>query len=199
MPRDEELIAAYAPEDRGVPMIRLNMVSSLDGAATLEGRAGGLGGEADQQMMIRLRMLADVILVGAGTVRVEGYQGNLIDDKAVHWRLGHGLPPHPRFVVVTRKGGGPELNELVAKFREQRAQVLCEGGPHILGQLAAMDAIDELCLTVGPLLAGPGGPRITAGAPHPPRRMDLLHAIGIDNLLFLRYRRNSNSSKLIGT
>jgi len=188
MPSDEELIAAYAPEDRNVSMIRLNMVSSLDGAATLEGRAGGLGGEADQRMMIRLRMLADVIMVGAGTVRVEGYQGNLIDDKAVHWRLEHGLPPHPQFVVVTRKGGGPSLGELVAKFREQRAQVLCEGGPHIVSQLAALDAIDDLCLTIGPLLAGPGASRITAGNPHPPKRLSFVHAIPIDGLLFLRYR-----------
>ncbi|HZM81997.1 MAG TPA: dihydrofolate reductase family protein [Candidatus Limnocylindrales bacterium] len=193
MPSDEELIAAYAPEDRSVPMIRLNMVSSLDGAATLEGRAGGLGGPADQAMMNRLRMLADVILVGAGTVRVEGYQGDLIDDKAVHWRLEHGLPPHPQFVVITRKGGGPPLSELVAKFREQRAQVLCEGGPHIFGQLAAVDAIDDLCLTIGPLLAGPEGMRITAGAPHPPRRMTFVHAIPIEGLLFLRYKRPASS------
>jgi riboflavin biosynthesis pyrimidine reductase len=91
-------------------------------------------------------------------------------------------------VVVTRKGGGPPLAELVAKYRQERAQVLCEGGPHIFAQLAAMNAIDDLCLTVGPLLAGPGGMRITAGDPHPPRPMSLVHAIPIDGLLFLRYR-----------
>jgi len=185
---DEELIAAYAPEDRHVSMIRLNMVSSLDGAGTLEGRAGGLGGPADQAMLIRLRMLADVILVGASTVRVEGYQGNLIDDKASHWRVEHGLPPHPRLVIATLRGGGPPLSELVRQFREQKAQVLCEGGPHIFGALAGMDAIDDLCLTLGPLLAGPGAGRITAGQPHPPRRMSFVHAIPIENLLFLRYR-----------
>jgi riboflavin biosynthesis pyrimidine reductase len=190
MPSDEDLIAAYAPEDRGVSMIRLNMVSSLDGAATLEGRSGALGGPADQQMLVRLRMLADVVLVGAGTVRVEGYQGNLVDDKSAHWRGEHGLPPQPQLVVATRKGGGPPLAELVAKFREQRAQVLCEGGPHIFAQLAAMDAIDDLCLTIGPLLAGPGAMRITAGDPHPPKQMKLVHAIEIDNLLFLRYERS---------
>lgn len=191
MPSDEELIAAYTPVDRNVSMIRLNMVSSLDGAATLEGRSGALGGPADQQMLVRLRMLADIVLVGAGTVRVEGYQGNLVDDKAAGWRAEHGLPPQPQFVVATRKGGGPPLSELVAKFREQRAHVLCEGGPHIFAQLAAMDAIDELCLTIGPLLAGPGAERITAGNPHPPKRMNLVHAIPIDGMLFLRYERSA--------
>ena len=188
MPSDEELIAAYAPEDRGVSMIRLNMVSSLDGAATLEGRSGGLGGEADQQMMMRLRMLTDVILVGANTVRVEGYQGSLIDDKAAHWRQAQGLPPHPQLVVATRRGGAPPLAELVARFRAENKQVLCEGGPHIFGQLAAMDAIDDLCLTIGPLLTGPGAMRITAGDTHPPKRMNLVHAIPIEGLLFLRYK-----------
>lgn len=188
MPTDEELIAAYAPSDRGVSMVRLNMVSSLDGAATLEGRSGPLGGPADQAMMARLRMLADVVLVGANTVRVEGYRGNLIDDKASHWRVERGLSPHPRLVVATRKGG-VLVEDLLREFRAEGLQVLCEGGPHIFGVLAGLDAIDELCLTIGPMLAGPGAGRITAGAPHPPRRMRLLHAIEIDNLLFLRYGR----------
>lgn len=192
MPTDEELIAAYAPRDRGVSMVRLNMVSSLDGSATLEGRSGTLGGPADQAMMIRLRMLADVVLVGANTVRVEGYQGNLIDDRASRWRVEHGLSPHPRLAVATRKGG-VLVEDLLREFREEGLQVLCEGGPHIFGVLAGLDAIDELCLTIGPLLAGPGAGRITAGAPHPPRRMSLLHAFEIDNLLFLRYARSAKA------
>lgn len=188
MPTDEELIAAYEPRERGVSMLRLNMVSSLDGAATFEGRSGALGGPADQAMMIRLRMLADVILVGANTVRIEGYQGSLIDDRASHWRIDHGLSPHPRLVVATRRGG-VLVEDQLREFRQQGLQVLCEGGPHIFGVLAGLDAIDELCLTVGPLLTGPGAGRITAGAPHPPRRMRLLNAIAIDDLLFLRYGR----------
>jgi riboflavin biosynthesis pyrimidine reductase len=190
MPTEAELIAAYAPADRSVPMVRLNMVSSLDGAAALEGHSGGLGGPADQRMLIRLRMLADVILVGANTVRVEGYQGNLIDEPAQRWRMEHGLPPHPRLAVATRQAGAPTLSQMLQGFRDEGlSQVLCEGGPHVFGALAAMDAIDELCLTIGPLLVGPGPGRITAGIAHPVRRMRLVHAICIDDLVFLRYFR----------
>lgn len=183
-----DFVAAYEPADRTVPMLRLNMISSLDGAAWVDGRSGGLGGPADQALMGVLRMLADVIMVGAGTVRIEGYQGNLIGEDASAWRLAHGLSAHPRFVVVSRRG--PALPDRLAEFAERgETQVLCEGGPHLLGSLAAMDAIDEICLTLGPLLVGPGPGRITAGEGHPIRRMRLVHAIPHDDLLFLRYAR----------
>lgn len=183
---DDELTAAYTPADRTVPMVRLNMIASLDGAATIDGRAGGLGGPADQAMMNRLRMLSDVILVGANTVRIEGYRGDLIDEAAKAWRVRHGLPPHPRFEVVSRTG--PGLERMLLDLRDEGlTQILCEGGPHVFGALAGLDAIDELCLTIGPLLAGPGAGRITAGQPHPPRRMRLIHALPIEDLVFLRY------------
>jgi riboflavin biosynthesis pyrimidine reductase len=185
-----DLIEAYAPEDRGRPMLRVNMISSLDGAAWVDGRAGGLGGPADQRLMGILRMHADVIMVGAGTVRVEGYQGDLIDDAGKKWRLARGMSDHPRLVVVSRSG--PPVEELLREFAERgETQVLCEGGPHLLGWLAARDLINELCLSLGPLLVGPGAGRITAGEPHPLRRMRLIHAIPDGDLLFLRYARVS--------
>ena len=46
-------------------------------------------------------------------------------------------------------------------------QILCEGGPHLFGALTAADLVDEVCLTVAPLLAGAGPGRITAGDPEP--------------------------------
>jgi riboflavin biosynthesis pyrimidine reductase len=168
------------------PVLRVNMVSSLDGAGTLNGRSGGLGGPADQELMQTLRMLADVILVGAETVRVEGYQGDLIGEPAKRWRLAQGLPAHPSFVVASWSQGRP-LETLLPALRGKH--ILCEGGPHIFAALAAMDAIDELCLTIGPVLAGPGEGRISRGVPHPLRRMKFVHAIPDGDLLFLRYRR----------
>ena len=50
----------------GSHWLRANMVMSLDGAATVRGRSGGLSGEADRQVFALLRALADVIVVGAG-------------------------------------------------------------------------------------------------------------------------------------
>ncbi len=183
-----DFVEEYAPIDRNVPMLRLNMVSSLDGAAWIDGRAGGLGGPADQALMRVLRMFADVIMVGAGTVRIEGYHDDLIGPEQVQWRLAHGLPAHPRLVIVSHKGMPlPSLLEELEARGE--TQVLCEGGPHLLGSLAALDRIDELCLTLSAMLVGPGPGRITAGDWHPVRRMKLVHAIPDGDMLFLRYAR----------
>jgi hypothetical protein len=55
------------------PFVRCNMISSLDGAIAVEGRSGALGGPADRRVFQVLRSLADVIVVGAGTAREEGY------------------------------------------------------------------------------------------------------------------------------
>ena len=64
--------ARPAPEDR--PWLLVNMVSSLDGAVTVEGRSGGLARPADKAMFRALRAVGDVVLAGAGTVRAEGYR-----------------------------------------------------------------------------------------------------------------------------
>ena len=66
--------------------------------------------------------------------------------------------------------------------------MLCEGGPHLFGALTAADLVDELCLTVSPLLAGPGPGRITAGDAAPPRHLPLRHVLAAeDGVLLLRH------------
>jgi riboflavin biosynthesis pyrimidine reductase len=67
---DVDVAAAYE-HPQGV--VRANMVSSADGAATFDSRSGGLSSKADRELFLRLRTLCDVIVVGASTVRVEGY------------------------------------------------------------------------------------------------------------------------------
>src|SRR4029077_9390617 len=57
----------------GRPGVRLNMISSVDGATTIDGVSGGLGGLGDKRVFAVLRSLADVVLVAAGTVRAEHY------------------------------------------------------------------------------------------------------------------------------
>jgi len=59
--------------------------------------------------------------------------------------------------------------------------ILCEGGPALFGELAALDLVDEVCLTLSPLLAGPGAGRITSGAGHPARGMLLRHVLTADD------------------
>src|SRR6478609_8617549 len=114
--RDDELAALYAwpddPEDPSRPgrTVRVNMITSLDGGAALDGRSGGLGNEADQHLFAVLRDLADVILVGSGTVRAEQYAGVELDDERRARRQRWGMPAGPPpIAVVTGRGLDPTL------------------------------------------------------------------------------------------
>lgn len=83
------------------PWVRAVFVSSLDGASSLDGVSAGLGSPADARQFALARTDADVILVGAGTVRAEGYAGPLVDDAARARRRAAGLAEHPHVAVVT--------------------------------------------------------------------------------------------------
>ena len=102
MPSHDDLVTAYYLPDRATPRIRMNFVASVDGAATLRGRSGALGGATDRMLMQILRAMADVILVGAATVRAEGYGGTRVDGPDAEWRTSHGLPAQPRLAVLSR-------------------------------------------------------------------------------------------------
>jgi riboflavin biosynthesis pyrimidine reductase len=68
--------------------------------------------------------------------------------------------------------------------------ILCEGGPVLLGGLTALDLVDELCLTLSPLLAGPGSGRITSGPATDAREMRLAHILTADDgTVLLRHTR----------
>lgn len=86
----------------GRTWLRMNFVTSLDGAATHAGRSGGLGDAADRRLFDLLRWEADVILLGAGTARIEGYGGMRLSDETVAWRTDAGLAPQPTFALVSR-------------------------------------------------------------------------------------------------
>jgi riboflavin biosynthesis pyrimidine reductase len=97
---DIELANVYAfPRDGR--WLRANMVASLDGAASYDGKVSPLGGEADQQVLSLLRGLSDVVIVGANTVRVEGY-GPMPPDES--WReIRQGRPPAPPLAIVSAR------------------------------------------------------------------------------------------------
>lgn len=224
------LAEAYAyPRER---WLRANFVSSADGAAYVDGRSGGLSSQDDMRLFGALRVLADVVLVGAGTARVEEYKparqrpslASLREGRPetatialVTRTLGLNLasplfteaPPDARTIVITCAASDSELRTEAAKvadvivageetvdltmalnaLRERDlGRVLCEGGPHLFGDLAAAGLLDELCLSFSPTLAGPGASRIIAGQPSPARRMNLAQVIsGDDGFLFFRY------------
>ena len=88
------------PLGSDVPAICLNMVVSVDGATTVGGRVGPLTGQADQAVLRRLRAEADAVLVGAQTVRVEGY-GDLLDRDDRLRRAREGRAPEPLLCIVS--------------------------------------------------------------------------------------------------
>jgi len=86
----------------GDPWLRINFVSTLDGSATgPDERSGTISSASDMAVFGVLRRLADVVLVGAGTVRKEGYEGPLVRDAQRAWRREHGLDEHPGFAIVS--------------------------------------------------------------------------------------------------
>jgi len=99
-------VAAYLDDARpappGRPWVVMGMVVSVDGATAVDGRSGGLGGPGDRRVFRALRGVADMILVGAGTVRAEGYRSpRTSDDDVLARRLADGRAPRPRLVVVS--------------------------------------------------------------------------------------------------
>jgi riboflavin biosynthesis pyrimidine reductase len=231
---DAALVAGYAPADRSVPLVRMNFVTSLDGAVTVAGLSDGLTTTADQHVFRTLRMLSDVVLVGAGTLRAERYQPLRVDEARQRWRVEHGLPANPVLAVVSNRlaelstmdtftaapvrpivfthaasppGGRAELAAVadVVVCGDDRVvdlpaavaalagrglpQVLCEGGPHLFGALDAAGVVDELCLSVSPLLVGAGAGRIIAGQTSPAAADLAVRQVlsADDGTLFLRY------------
>jgi riboflavin-specific deaminase-like protein len=83
------------------PYVVLNMVSTLDGKAAIDGNTRGMGGEADRILFHNLRTQADAILVGAGTVRDERYGRATKSDELRGKREREGLEPEPLMVIVS--------------------------------------------------------------------------------------------------
>ncbi|MDQ2847149.1 MAG: pyrimidine reductase family protein [Actinomycetota bacterium] len=97
-----EAYGRLPPGVEGRPALRLNMIASLDGAASVAGHTARLGGSADRALFAVLRSLSDVILVGAGTARAEGYGPVELDAAASAHRAVLGLIGAPAIAVLTR-------------------------------------------------------------------------------------------------
>ncbi len=98
---DADIAQLYSENAGTLPWVRVNFVSSVDGAATHLGLSAGLSDGADQRVFSILRRLCDVVVVGAGTVRAEGYGAMRVDDASERARIAAGLAPHPVFAIVS--------------------------------------------------------------------------------------------------
>lgn len=229
--------------------VRAVMLGSLDGAATgADGLSGSLSDAADRRVFATLRALADVVLVGAGTVRTEGYQDIQVPERLRHLRAARGRAERVELAVVTGTGDVPPavleagalvvtssdaphlagLRDLIGDDRLVLAdgapapgratgrsgvdltaavralaarglgRVHAEGGPHLFRDLVAADLVDELSLTLAPVLvgqawhslaAGPPGRSSAADAPVQfPTRLTLVHLLRAGDTLLGRWR-----------
>lgn len=233
---DIDLAAEYAyPES---PWLRANMVSSADGGASLDGRAGGLGDPTDQALLGLLRALADCIIAGARTVRAEHYgPANLTSAHQAN-RAELGMPPtppivvvsnsldfspeaplfadapaHARTIVLTSDSADADRRKALAKHAEVilagdesvnvdtaidtliargHRRLLCEGGPYLLGEIVDAGRLDELCLTLSPVLVAGEAPRIAHHLVEHSTKLRLTRLLEHDDLLYLRYAVQMN-------
>lgn len=182
------------------------MISTPDGVVEVDGRSGPLGGPADQARLAELRRAADVVLVGAGTVRAENYgppskaglriavvtKSCALDFSSPLFASGAGLIvttlDAPQVPVESVRAGTGEV-DLTAAIRQLRADLVhVEGGPQLNGALMAADLVDAINLTITPRLFGAQGSSWTA-PPHAARRFVLTWTDERDGLLFARWER----------
>jgi riboflavin biosynthesis pyrimidine reductase len=230
-PLDDDALADHYSRDAGAEWLRVNFVASVDGAATVDGKSGGLGGDADRRVFDLLRTLCDTVLVASGTVKGEGYGPMVVGEDSVGRRVAAGLEPQPTFAIVsgsldldpasdvfTKAPVRPivltsesaprntaleavadvvvcgaksvDPHRLVDVLRERGlGRIHCEGGPSFFGSLLGADVVDELCLTVSPLLVGGDSGRIIHSNEATPRDLRLAGILRSDDTLLLQYRR----------
>jgi riboflavin biosynthesis pyrimidine reductase len=231
----DDICAAMRPWEHDLPdrpRVLCNMVTTLDGLITIDGRSGPIGGPGDHELFHALRTVVDAVLVGTGTLRVERYGRLVRRPERRARRAALGLAEDPLAILVSRTGivpwdaplfAAPEQRVAIvapegtlrppsdvqaqvdvvamtaptpaAALRALHAShgvraVLCEGGPTLNRGLVGDDVLDELFLTLGPVLGGGDGDvlRILAGDPlDAPARARLVHVLRHEDELYLRY------------
>jgi riboflavin biosynthesis pyrimidine reductase len=233
---DGRLAAFYSyPEHLDRCWVRGNMISSLDGGATDDGKSGGLAGPGDKALFSRMRQEADVVLVGASTVRIENYSGAQMSVAQRQERQRRGQAELPPIAVVTHGADfdhdakiftRTEVPPLIVTCRDTVEEasgrfgslaeiidasgahtdrvdpavmltifagrglrrVLSEGGPSLISLLIENDLLDELCVTIAPILVGGLARRIATGPDEAHTRMRRSHLLTDDEgYLYTRY------------
>ncbi len=187
---DTDLPELYAAPDQ--PWLRVNMVSTVDGAATGDdGTSRSINNGVDKMVFDLLRELADALVVGAGTIRIEGYAVGR-KPLVVVSRSGS-VPPtqreaEPGKVLMATVATAPYVDEAreilgkdnvlvlgshrvdLARMKDELVlrgfrHLLSEGGPHLLRDLLDQGVADELDATLVPRIIGGSHRRITDGPP----------------------------------
>jgi riboflavin-specific deaminase-like protein len=119
----------------GRPYLGVNMVATADGKATIDGRSGPIGNQADRELFHELRGRADAVMAGAGTVRAERYGRIVRDPERRERRRAGGLDPDPLAVIVSGRLDLP-LDLPLLQAPEQRV-VIVTASDRVLPDLPA--------------------------------------------------------------
>jgi riboflavin biosynthesis pyrimidine reductase len=240
-----DALAPYLEVDRTRPKhecwVTGHMVAGLDGTAAVGGRVGSLSTTPDQELFRRMRQIADVVMVGAETVRREGYGAVRLDEQAGQARRRSGRSSTPPLAVVSRslvldwsakafteapddartlvitcaaadpqrRAEAQQVADVIVAGEDRvepaaalqalastgRQVVLCEGGPTWLGELVAADRLDELCLSISPLMGGDPLPVSVTPPGSGLARFELKAAMAEAGTLFLRYERPGEAER----
>jgi riboflavin biosynthesis pyrimidine reductase len=198
------------------PWVGLCMVASIDGSIAVGGTSGQLSSPTDIAVLGQLRRIADVIVVGAGTVREEGYGPPTTPGQRIGVVTGSGRLDYdselfgsggafvitaessdfdaPAHVDVLRAGRDrldpAEMVRRLPEMVERCVFVQAEGGAALNGAMFDADLIDEVNLTTSPAVFGGDGPRLTSGAPSITRRFDVAQvAVDDESFVYTRWLR----------
>jgi riboflavin biosynthesis pyrimidine reductase len=131
----DEAMAGFRPPDppRGRPAVAINMVTSIDGRAQLEGTAEGLAGRTDRHLMRLYRAAFDAVGSGAGTLRATGVWLRIGDDLSAR-RTAAGRPANPTGVVIA---GTEPIDTAAGWFGGDEPRILVVGRGHPLTDVPA--------------------------------------------------------------
>ena len=199
------------------PWVGLCMVASIDGSTVVDGVSAGLSSANDSSVLLQLRSVAQVIIVGAGTMRGEGYgkpkkdgqrigvvtRSGAVDTTSELFRSGAG------FIITTEqteiadthvdvlRAGSEEVDlraaiDRLPDFCPGVEFVQAEGGATLNAALGDADLFDELNVTMSPATVGGGGPRLFHGGENHSHRYGLEQLVVDDeSFLFSRWRRRA--------
>jgi 2,5-diamino-6-(ribosylamino)-4(3H)-pyrimidinone 5'-phosphate reductase len=152
--------------DRVRPYLAINMVATVDGRASIDGSAVGIGSTADKRLMRELRAEADVVLHGAGTVRADPLSARVPHD-LVEQRAARGLSPQPLGAIVTRSGNLPAdhpyyESPTVIYITTHRSVAVDKSLVEICHVASVNDAVNDLARRGARRILCEGGPTLNA-------------------------------------
>jgi riboflavin biosynthesis pyrimidine reductase len=113
----------------GRPLVGINMVTTVDGRAQVDGKADALSSRTDRRLMRLYRTAFDAVASGAGTLRADDFYSRVPDDLAAR-RVASGRPPQPMALLIAGRSDVPTDRRWFTYAEQPRVVVVGSGSPH---------------------------------------------------------------------